>query len=130
MNLINFFKKRNNTYPIKFFATKYKDHICIAFTLVVYAIILNYFDIFCPFYELTHVPCPGCGMSRAIWSLFRGEIRLYFSYNLMAIPVVLAFVMEIFNEFSGKINYKYRLTFIIIYVVNILYYLIRLFLYT
>lgn len=37
--------------------------------------------IFCPFEALTGVPCPGCGMTRAILSLVAGDIGGAAAYN-------------------------------------------------
>lgn len=37
--------------------------------------------IFCPFKVLTGIPCPGCGMTRALISITKGDLRAAFRYN-------------------------------------------------
>jgi hypothetical protein len=36
---------------------------------------------FCPFKALTGIPCPGCGMTRAILSITKGDFHGAFGYN-------------------------------------------------
>ncbi|MBU1598589.1 DUF2752 domain-containing protein [bacterium] len=35
----------------------------------------------CLFKEVTHIPCPGCGMTRAFLSLIKGEFWKALSFN-------------------------------------------------
>ena len=37
--------------------------------------------LFCPFKALTGIPCPGCGMTRAILSITKGDFQGAFGYN-------------------------------------------------
>lgn len=37
--------------------------------------------LFCPFKALTGIPCPGCGMTRAILSITKGDFHRAFGYN-------------------------------------------------
>lgn len=43
----------------------------------------------CPVYMLTGYPCPGCGVTRAFFALFNGDVGLALSYNAFALIVVL-----------------------------------------
>jgi hypothetical protein len=36
---------------------------------------------FCPFKVLTGIPCPGCGMTRAMLSMAKGDLNRAFMYN-------------------------------------------------
>ena len=42
----------------------------------------------CPFYELTHLYCPGCGGTRALFYLLHGNIVGVFRNNAMFIPTL------------------------------------------
>ena len=42
----------------------------------------------CVFYELTGYKCPGCGMTRAVFSIIEGNFKAAFSYNKTIILVV------------------------------------------
>lgn len=42
--------------------------------VVLYFVLHGLFDAFCPSVLITGFPCPGCGMTRAVIYLFRGQI--------------------------------------------------------
>lgn len=49
--------------------------------------------VFCPFEALTGIPCPGCGMTRAILSLVSGnpgDAVLYNPFSFFLLAIVLA----------------------------------------
>lgn len=49
----------------------------------------------CLFLNLTGVPCPSCGMTRAYISLFRGNITQAFDYHpLFLAPFVIIIMMQ------------------------------------
>jgi uncharacterized protein DUF2752 len=37
----------------------------------------------CPFYAVTHLLCPGCGATRALYSLLHGKFAEALHYNLL-----------------------------------------------
>lgn len=41
----------------------------------------------CPFFELTGLPCPGCGLTRSCGCLFRGDLGQSFHFHLFG-PVI------------------------------------------
>jgi hypothetical protein len=45
----------------------------------------------CPFFKLTGIPCPGCGLSRACLLLLRGEVRASIKFHAFA-PVFLVLI--------------------------------------
>lgn len=46
----------------------------------------------CLFKEITGIPCPGCGSTRAIISLFHGDVGQALWYNPMAVVLLVLFV--------------------------------------
>lgn len=52
----------------------------------------------CVFRTLTGLPCPGCGVQRALHSLFHGEFREAFRYNAGAVIVVPLLVVLVVAE--------------------------------
>ena len=44
----------------------------------------------CPFYNLYHIPCPSCGMTRGFFAIFRLDFIAAFHYNRLAIPLFAA----------------------------------------
>ncbi len=46
----------------------------------------------CPFFVLTHLQCPGCGMTRALAALLHGQFAASWHYNPLAM-LILALVV-------------------------------------
>ncbi len=61
----------------------------VSFLLVLIMLLLGYYflnakfhiGIPCIFYELTGYKCPGCGITRALFSLLKGDVVTAFRYN-------------------------------------------------
>lgn len=52
----------------------------------------------CPIRTVLHICCPGCGMTRAYFSLLHGDIRQAFSYHAMFWSVPIIYLMYLFDE--------------------------------
>ena len=46
----------------------------------------------CPCKTIFHIPCPGCGMTRAFKALFQLELLKSFHYHVLSIPIFLLIV--------------------------------------
>ena len=56
----------------------------------------------CLFHSLTGLYCPGCGGTRAVRSLLRGDLRMSFQYHPLVLYAVLVLFLEIFlRAFKG-----------------------------
>lgn len=64
-------------------------HLTVAAAVVIYVLL----PIKCPVKYFFHFNCPTCGMTRAMLSLFKGDIASYISYNPMALPFLLALLL-------------------------------------
>lgn len=51
--------------------------------------------LFCPFKALTGIPCPGCGMTRAILSITKGDFQGAFGYNPFSFFLLFMVVISI-----------------------------------
>ena len=51
----------------------------------------------CPFYELLHLYCPGCGSTRAAFYFLHGDIAGVFRSNPIFLPTILLVVLLILN---------------------------------
>jgi len=62
--------------------------------------------VFCPFELLTGIPCPGCGMTRALRLAFRGNIWASFGMNplmyLIGIPLCLWLLVWVSRRLGGR----------------------------
>ena len=54
---------------------------------------------FCPFKSLTGIPCPGCGMTRAMLSITKGDFRGAFGYNPFSFFLLF---MVVFSVVPGR----------------------------
>lgn len=98
------------------------------------AFILSIFDIrICPFFNLFHIPCIGCGLTRSFKLLFQGKVLESFEYNLLAFPLLIIFsfylifkilkkeykIKEYINIHQRKIIIIYLIVFIFVWLINI-----------
>lgn len=65
-------------------------------------------------------------MGRAIISLLKGNLKNYITYNIMAIPTALVFVIELFVIYFDKYKKIIHISSAIVLVMNMLYYLFRI----
>lgn len=93
---------------------------------IVFYVICRIVNITCLFYEVTKIPCPACGMGRALTSLFKGNVEQYIMYNIMAFPVALVFISELFIKRFGNYKKTVHNCSVLILTINMLYYLIRI----
>lgn len=69
-------------------------HLAVLAAVAVYMLL----PIKCPIKYFLHFDCPTCGMTRAILSLFRGDIASYMDFNPMALPFL---ILLLFAVHSG-----------------------------
>jgi hypothetical protein len=58
---------------------------------------------FCPFYNFTHLPCPGCGMTKAIQNLLLGRFDIALKNHLFSFVVFLIILIILLTFISKKI---------------------------
>lgn len=49
----------------------------------------------CPFKMLTGLPCPGCGITKSIIFLYKGDINKSLAYHIFGLPVILFCIVSI-----------------------------------
>ncbi len=57
----------------------------VAGLVVYFAVTRLVFGAFCPMVIMTGLPCPGCGLNRAVWFLLTGQFARSFSMHPLAI---------------------------------------------
>ena len=73
-------------------------HIAILAAVLLYMTIMVRLKIYCPIRYVTGIPCPGCGMSRALGCLLRLDLAGSLRCNPALLPCVTAFFVLINRE--------------------------------
>ena len=60
-------------------------HLPVPAAIIIYLAL----QIKCPVKYFFHIDCPTCGMTRAMFALFRGDFAAYIHFNPMALPFLL-----------------------------------------
>ncbi len=63
----------------------------------------------CPFYLVTGLRCPGCGISRALAALLHGDAHTFLEYNLFS-PIIVLYLLFVGAIATG--NYIARGKFV------------------
>ncbi len=56
----------------------------------------------CPFYTITGIPCPGCGMTRAFFAAVRLDWRQALHWNPMVFPFALCCLYAVICFLAGQ----------------------------
>lgn len=81
-----------------------------------YVYVINTGKSICVFYNIFGIPCPACGMTRAVINLLRFNIREAFMYNPLFI--ILFIIPLAFINNKKKLNISIIITFISVWIVR------------
>jgi len=86
----------------------------------------------CPIYTLFHIPCPGCGLTRASLSALRLDFKSALAYHPLFFILPLLMLYVFFRDaFKLKLNPKTeKFVFIVVLMAFLVTYVIRLFITT
>lgn len=101
-------------------------HIIIILVILCFISLLQIFDINCLIKYCFGIECPACGMTRGMLSLLCGNIQKYFEYNAMALPVLIAVLLEIHFRHIKKFRVPVQIFCIGILIINFIYYIFRI----
>lgn len=102
-----------------------RDFVLSLIAMGLIAVILFVFDIGCPTRFVTGVCCPGCGMTRAVIHLCKGDISCAMYYHPLVFTLPIIAILFVIKDRINKTILNTLL--VIILVLFILIYLIRLF---
>lgn len=99
-----------------------------AIVLVIYNIIVRkIFHAYCPFLIATGFPCAGCGMTRAVFFILKGEIKRGMSLNPAA-PLWIIFLIWLFGEryLRGRTSKHVKAALAVVVLVTLGIYIYRM----
>ena len=85
-----------------------KNILILIFIILVYLILGHTFHIYipCVFHEITGLYCPGCGVTRMLYSLLSGDMYAAFRYNMLlfvCLPIIVFLgINYIYAGFKNK----------------------------
>lgn len=100
----------------------------IVYHIVIFAVLLLILFVYrCPIFYFFHIPCPGCGITRAYFSAFSLDFKSAFGYHPLFFTVAptilyIAHRNVIKKRFSNKTEKVY---FAILYGLFVAVYIIR-----
>lgn len=102
------------------------NRLKISFLIFFVYIILNLLHIGCPIKFITGISCPGCGMTRSIFSIVHLDLNKAFHFHPLFFLVPIMFCLFIFEAFLKPKFVRITwflliLTFIITYVIRLLF---------
>ncbi len=109
---------------------KHKWKRFILYHSVITAIILFIFLVYqCPILYFFHIPCPGCGITRAHISALTGDFQTAFSYHPLFVTVVPTILYTahrniLKKRFSDKAE---KIYFVVLICLFLLVYILRLY---
>jgi len=94
----------------------------VVFVLIIsYYFLLKVLDTTCLFKYVFGIMCPTCGSTRALISLLKLDFHAYASYNIMALPILIAIFIAVHPKlFKQKF---WKVIVIIIAIIAFAYYL-------
>ena len=98
--------------------------LLITLAVLLYAVILYISPISCIFNEIFGIPCPGCGMTRALLSVLRFDFNKAFSYHFMfwSLPILYLCFLKDGKLFKRKhLNTCFFILIIIGFIINWVY---------
>jgi len=101
-----------------------KKTILLFLIILIYYLVLYLLQISCPIKEILKIPCPGCGVTRAILSLFKLDLKGYMFYHPAGIIIIGSFLLYVYkDEIIRFINLKiyYFIIFLNLVIILIVY---------
>lgn len=80
----------------------------------------------CPIYKIFKVPCPCCGVTRAWFCFFRGDVKGAIAYNPLFLLIAIVAAAFVFEEKLFKKTWKKNLFFCVSGGIIFLQYIVRI----
>ena len=101
-------------------------HLTVISAVILYIIILKLFSLDCIIKAVIGMPCPTCGITRSVISMFKLDFKQAFYYHPLSIPIIAALLLGIHSSLFKK-GKKYINIFVItVAVLTFACYVIRI----
>ena len=101
--------------------------IVIIFIIIYFALTKIIFGYSCIFRILFHIECPGCGLTRALKSLLKGDITKAMHYNYSIIFWLILLIIFIINRYIKPLKVNVLVLFIITVLITLIRYILIVF---
>ena len=103
-----------------------RQHIIYFAVICCFIAVIRIFEINCPIVYFTGVPCPTCGVTRALLSLLTLNLKGYINYHPFALPLVAAVALMLHAKLFKRKRLVYGFV-IAVLTVNFIYYLMKIY---
>lgn len=80
-----------------------KKNLFLVILILGLALTLSSFNVrSCPIFILFKIPCPGCGLTRAVKLILKGQIIASLEYSILPIPLLIAIIIYTIFYFVNK----------------------------
>ncbi len=111
------------------YKTKFIINILLAsMTFLLLVVFLFKIDFTCLFYNLFHIKCPACGLTRGFYAILNFDFVSAFKYNILSVPLFFLVIFSYILYFIDLIFHKNYLSHIYLKVTN-KYYIILIILF-
>ncbi|MBE6601175.1 MAG: DUF2752 domain-containing protein [Ruminococcaceae bacterium] len=102
-----------------------KKHLVYLLALSLIVLLITGLKIGCPILYVFKIPCPCCGITRALISFCKGDWNGYLHYHALALPLLGAIWMLLHKKLFNKQVLLSVFSFTVL-LCNFLYYIYRL----
>ena len=105
-----------------------KDYRGVWLTVAIYFFVVwTFFDTSCIFVQMTGLPCPACGLTRAGVAVMHGNLALAWQQHLFIYPVLLLVLVAVVRRYILKRSNKILTRWAILIIIGmIIYYFYRM----
>lgn len=83
-------------------SNKGKQRVEAAFLFFVIGLVVFVFGYHCPIRYITGIDCPGCGMTRALLALLKGDLAASIAFHPFLLPSILLFGMTVVSYLKSN----------------------------
>ena len=101
-------------------------YIILAIALILYLVFGHIYHIYipCPIHYITGYYCPGCGLTRMLFSILKLDFYQAFRYNpfvfILFFPSVVLYINHIYSKYKNKTSWYNKIPVSVFYIILVM----------